>query len=327
MAADYTFTPRWDRLSSGSVLIPERWVPALELELPQYTFWPQFVGQAWGGVQIIQPGGGEGAIFKLRYLQDRTPTTTALTDGSKVPVSTSTGVGLAQGTLQEYGDSESISGFANWLTDVPAQEMQGLAQARHAFQSRNSIIGNVFLATTNQFTCDDATTVTEGSSIYDAGTDGTSVLLPAHVRKIVSSLRRKGVPTFADGYYRCIGKPGNFDAIKGESQIYASAAALGIPGLYATGQVQTYNGVVFIEENGPYALTAWDGTESMSCIFGANGVVGFDNFMRPDLIRFYIDDDNDFGRKMKIGWIAYGGYVRPIDSTTAGRVWKIYHGV
>jgi hypothetical protein len=323
--ADYTFTPRWNRLANGSVLVPERWVPALEQELQQYTFWPQFASQAWGGVQIISEG--QGKIFNIRYIGDATPVTTALSSGTKVGVSDSTKIGNATGTLEEYGTAEAVETFTDWLSDVPAQEMAGIANARHAMQSRNSIIGNVFLNTTCEFTCDDATTVTEGSSIYDAGTDGTAVMLPYHVRTIVSSLRRKGITPFPDGYFRCIGRPGNFDGLKGQAEVYASAASLGINGLYSTGQVMTYNGVLFIEEAGQYALTAWNGTESYSCIFGANAVVGFDNFMRPDLIRYYLDDENDFGRRIKLGWLAYAGYCRPCDTTTNGRVWKIYHGV
>lgn len=324
--ADYSFTPKWDRAANGSVLVPNKYFSAVEPDLPLYGFWSQFVARTWGGVQIS--GAGNGAIFTMRYVQDITPVTTALSAGTKVGISTDTGIGSATGTIAEYGTAYGIENFAAWLSDVDIQGAAGAGLARHAFQSRNSIIGNVFVATSNRFECNGTGTL--GSAVTGtcaAGTDGTHVILPYHVDQIVSTLRRKGIAPYPDGYYRCIGRPGAFASLKSAAQVYSSAASLGIDSLYHQGNLLTYGGVVFIEEMGQYAVTTWNGTASSSCIFGQNAVAGFDNIMRPDLITYYADDQNDFGRSGKVGWVGYAGYCRPVDAGANGRVWRIFHGV
>jgi len=324
--ADYTFTPKWDRLANGSVLTPNKYFSALEPDLPQYGFWSQFVARTWGGVQIS--GAGNGAIFTMRYVQDMTPTTTPLSAGTKVGISTDSGIGSATGTIQEYGTANGIENFAAWLSDVDIQGAAGASLARHAFQSRNSIIGNVFVATSNRYEINGTETV--GSAVTGtcaAGTNGINPILPYHVDYIVSDLRRKGVAPFPDGFYRCIGRPGAFRSLKASAQVYSSAAALGINNLFFQGQLMEFGGVVFIEEMGQYAVTTFNGTESSSVIFGQNAVAGLDNIMRPDLVTFYPDDQNDFGRSGKVGWVGYAGYCRPVDAGANGRVWRIFHGV
>lgn len=326
MAADYTFTPRWDRLANGSVLTPEHWAPHIEMDLPSFSFWPQFLGNTWGPVEVT--GQGRGAIFNVRYISDETPTTTPLSSGTKVPSSTSTKISTASGTIQEYGNSEDIENFTAWLSDVNVRTAVGVATARHAFHSRNSIVGNVFVATSNRYECNGTETL--GSAVTGtvaAGTNGTNKILPYHIEKIVDDLRRKGIAPFPDGYFRCIGRPGSFTGLKNDVKVYGSGADLGIPGLFHTGKLATWGGVLFIEEMGQFPVTTWYGTESSSVIFGANAVIGFDNFNRPDVIRWYPDHDNDFGRNAKIGWIAYGGYCRPVDTGPNGRVWRIFHGL
>lgn len=324
--ADYSFTPKWDRAANGSVLTPDLYFSELERDLPQYSTWTQFVAKTWGGVSIS--GAGNGAIFTMRYVSDMTPTTTALSAGTKIGISADTGIGSATGTIAEYGTAVGIENFAAWLSDVGIQAAAGVGLARHALQSRNSIVGNVFVATTNRYECNGTGTL--GSAVTGAcaaGTDGTHVILPYHIDAIVSDLRRKGVAPYPDGYYRCVGRPGAFRSLKADSQVYSSASSLGISNLYTQGNLQTYGGVLFIEEMGQYAVTTWNGTKSSSVIFGQNAVCGFDNFMRPDLVRYYQDANEDFGRSGKIGWVAYGGYCRPVDAGNNGRVWRIFHGV
>lgn len=325
MAADYTNTPRWSKGSTGSVLVPELWMPELEPELPMYNFWGQFVGETWGNQNIVGPGAGE--IFHVTYVTDKAAKSTPLSEGTEIQIDTSTGVGQASGTIYPYGDAEAIDNFTAWLSNSDLQKASGLALARGAMITRNAVIGAMFTGGLNRFTCDDATTCTEFNGTHAEGTDGTYPILPYHVRSMVSTLRRKGIAPFPDGFYRCIGAPGSFDSLKGSSEHYDSAAELGIPGLFTTGLVQTYNGVVFIEEFGANRVSTYNGTASSSTIFGMNAVVGGDNFLRPDLITYYPDDKNDFGRRTKIGWYALGGYVRPCDGSTNARSWRIFHGV
>lgn len=324
--ADYTFTPRWNRLANGSVLTPDHWAPHIAVDLPSFSFWPQFLGSTWGPVEVT--GQGKGAIFYVRYISDEAPTTTPLTQGTMIAASTSTAIATASGTIKEYGHSEDIENFTAYLSDVNVREMVGVAIARHAMNSRNSLVGSFFTATLNRYECNGTETL--GSAVTGsvaAGTNGTSKILPYHIEKIVDDFRRKGIPPFPDGYFRCVGRPGAFTGLKNDAKVYASAADLGMPNLFHTGQLSTWGGVLFLEEMGQFPTTTWNGTESSSVIFGANPVIGFDNFNRGDLVRWYPDHNNDYGREGKAGWIAYGGYCRPLDTGANGRVWRIFHGL
>ena len=319
--ADYTSSSRFSAAGVGSVLLPEKWLPSLENDLPMLTFWNQFLDDTWGGEDVLNPG--EGKIFKVSYLTDKAVATTPLTAGTKVPTTTQTGLTQTEGTLSEYGDAEGIENFADWASNSDMQSASGVQAGRQALRTRNALIGAAYIASPNYFTIE-GTTAALINETSGTTSDGTSPMLPLHVTDIVSRLRRKGVAPFDDGKFRCIGAPGMFDAIKVNSNHSSDAASLGITGIYLSGEVMIYNSVVFIEEAGPDAVCAY-GTNGTSVIFGKNALVGWDNMFRPDLIRFYGDVENDFGRASKVGWVGYFGAVRPVDASTNARSWGIYH--
>lgn len=315
----YTNSDRFSQGGGGSVLIPEKWLPALEMDLPLLTFWNQFMAETWGGVNVISKG--EGDIFHLSYIQDTAVATTALTEGTPVPETSSTGLAQVSGTLAEYGYSERISGFANWLSNSDLQAASGLATARNAVRTSNALTGSVYLASANDF----AITGTTAALIAENGTTawGTSPILPLHVTALVSNLRRKGIAPFDDGFYRWIGAPGMFDNIKANSQVYSSAASLNKESIYTAGEIMKFNGVIFIEEQGADAVTTY-GTNGKSVLFGKNAVAGYNDFIRPDTVRYYEDDQKDFNRTGKIGWYGRFGAVRPVDGTANARSWVVY---
>ena len=321
----YDVTPRWNGNSNGSVLEATKWLPGIEADIPLFSFWPQFLGKTWGNVEFMKDGAAK--LFKVSYMSDETPTTTPLTAGEPIAVRQSTKLTQATGTLQPYGDAEVVDNFTDFVSDSDLMIASGVAQARGAFLSRNALVGAVFTATTNCFTIDNATTVTKRVADGTVELSGVSPILPYHIKRIVSSMRRMGVPTFSNGLYVCIGAPGAFDYVKDDSTVVTAASNLGLSDLHLLGEVRTYNGALLVEESGPNAVSVYDGTESRSTIFGANAVVGYDTFERDDLIQYYKDANEDFGRAGKIGWSAVAGYVRPVDAATNGRVWNIYHGV
>lgn len=133
-----------------------------------------------------------------------------------------------------------------------------------------------------------------------------------------------GIAPFPDGFYRWVGAPGMFDNLKAQSEVYSQASNLNIEGIYALGDIFKFGGFIFVEEFGPHAVTTYSATVGTTCVFGANAVVGGDDFARPDLIKYYADHEQDFGRKGLIGWVARAGYSRPVDGTANGRIWLVY---
>jgi len=314
----WTPSSRWSAGGTGSVLQPDYWVPAIEEQLPLYYVWSQFLGQTYGGVEISGPGMGR--HFKLTSVGDLTVVSTALTEGTEVPAENSTALSQVTGTLKEYGKAEVIANFADWVSSVDMQAASAISLAKNAMKSRDKLIGDTFLATTNYFACTNGSTIVKNGS----GTLGTAPLNSTHVRKIADELRRMGVEPFEDGLYRWVGTPGMFETLKAE--VANQAAYLGRDSIYAFGQVMVFGGFSFIEEVGSATSTTYGGTGAgTTVVFGRNAVYGYDNFLRPDLITYYADAGQDFGRVGKAGWYAVAGYVRPVDGTANGRVWNVYH--
>lgn len=318
--ADWTASSRWAVSGAGSLIVPDYWVPAIEEQLPLYSIWSQFLGETYGGVQVM--GEGLGLHFKLAAVGDLSMSgTDALTEGTKVAGESSTALSQVVGTLKEYGKAEYIANFTAWMSNVDMQAASAISLAKNAMKTRDILIGKTFTATSNYFTCNGTGTASKGTY---TGTTGTNPIAPAHVKQIASELRRLGVAPFDDGFYRWVGAPGMFDYLKGQSEVYSSAAQLGKDAIYSYGQVLVYGGFVFVEELGATTATKYSATVGTTVVFGKDAVYGYDNFMRPDLLRFYPDDGNDFGRLGKAGWTAVAGYVRPVDEATNSRVWAIY---
>ena len=114
-----------------------------------------------------------------------------------------------------------------------------------------------------------------------------------------------------------------FDSIKANAEVYTSAAELGVSGLYFSGEVTKFGGFLFIEEAGANAVTEY-GTNAKSCVFGQNALAGWDNFINGETVKFYMDDDNDFGRKGKIGWKGLFGASLTVDAAANARSWVVY---
>lgn len=313
----YTNSDRWSVAgTTGSVIIPELWMPGLENDLPLFTFWNQFMAQTVDTVQ------GKGKTIHISYLQDRSANTTALTAGTPISTTSSSGLGQTDVTINQYGYAERIENLQDFLSNSDVRGAAAVQTARGAMIDRNALIGSVFMGGNNYFTVT-GTAAADVNETSGTTAEGTSTLLPAHVRAIKGILNRKGIAPFQDGFYRWVGAPGMFDSIKAQGEVYQSAASLGIEGLYSMGEITKFGGFLFIEEAGANAVTEY-GTNAKSCVFGANAVAGWDNFMRPDLVQWYPDDQNDFGRTGKIGYQALFGASLTVDGTANARAWTVY---
>jgi hypothetical protein len=312
---------RFSNAGVGTLVKPEYWVPAIEMDLPAYSIWSQFLGERYGDVDVF--GQGQGQYFHINVLGDLPlGGTTALASGTKVGAADSSGLTQVTGTINEYGYSEALEAFQAWVANADMQQASAVSMARNAMLTRNYLIGATFIGnTTNYFTCDGTSSASKGTY---TGTRGTNPISPDHVRQIASELRRLGVAPFPDGYYRWVGAPGMFDDLKKQSEVYSSASQLNIEGIYAMGDIFKFGGFLFIEEFGPHAVTTYSATVGTTVVFGNNAVVGGDDFARPDLIRYYSDHEQDFGRKGLIGWVAHAGYTRPVDGAANGRSWLVY---
>jgi hypothetical protein len=145
-----------------------------------------------------------------------------------------------------------------------------------------------------------------------------------------SWLFRHGQEPFDNGKYAFVYSPGAIDALMAQSEVYTSAAELGLPDFFLTGKVRVYQDFMFFEEQGKNRSTTYStsgtlGTHSgISLIICKNAVVGGDEFSNPGLIKYYPDTGDDFGRRGQIGWYAIAGYGRTIATGTDSRIFKVY---
>jgi len=346
VAADYQLTPRWGHDEGGTasfqgtVLTPDRYLDTAIQELPLYAdFWTNFVANNVNGIQVVQAGNG--IHWHLPYLKDESPTVTPLSSEQKIGVGLSTGVGEISGTLYEYGTAESVSGFTDWASAHNLIDMSGAQLFRHAMMSRNAIIGsaicdggnfNSSTGTTNILINSTGTTQVVGSKLI---TGSMTHVKPANARAIYDYLQRLGIPTMPNGLYVWVGPPGFDAAIRAQSEVYQSAANLGFADLYTTGALKTFGGFMFVPEIGATRQTGYGaGTDAnaadigTSFILGLNPIFGGDTFEAQDLIRYYLDNENDFGRQAKVGWHGYAGFKPPFLAGTNSRIWRVFsqHG-
>lgn len=346
MAADYQLTPRWGHdhggtaAFQGTILTPDKYLDVAIQELPLYAdFWTNFVSNNVNGIQVVDAG--QGKYWHLPYLKDESPTVTPLTSESKIGIGKSTGVGEISGTLYEYGTAESVSGFTDYLSMHNLVNLSGAQLFRHAMMSRNAIIGSAICdggnfnsasGTTNVIINATGTTQVVGSK---ALTGSCTHIKPANVRALCSYLQRLGVQPYDSGLYVWVAPPGALSAIKAQTEVYQSAAQLGFSDLYTTGNLMTFGGFMFIEEPGANRQTGYGvGTDctatdiGTSFVLAKNCLYGGDNFERSDLIKYYPDNENDFGRQVKVGWYGLGGYRAPFLDGTNSRIWRVFsqHG-
>lgn len=309
----YSLTDRFSANGNGTVLARTLWHPGIAHEFPMLTFWSQFMSDTFGGERIA----GDGLLFRVSYLNELAVASTPLTQGTPVPIGVGTGIQQVIGTLKEYGEHQMITRFAEWVSgDLDLQTKAAQVAARQALKTRDYLIGaTAHAVTASTFTITGTAAV---KTNYGTTAEGTQSWNMDNAEIMRAALQTMGVPPFADGLYRVVGRPGMFSNIK--SEIMSDAARLALQDVYTHGQVKMYGGFLFIEEAGINNVC----TGSTSLIFGADPIVGWDDFDREDLVVAYPDSGEDGGRAVKVLWRATAGYVVPIAGAANSRVWKVY---
>ena len=322
----YELSDRFSSAGHGTNILPAAYAERLFNTLPSYAvFWEQFLarGEEW---KVF--GAGKGRYWKMAYIEDKDPNATALASGTGIVTSDQTNTGVITGTVEEYGDGEYLENFADWMSNFNEQQASAAQWARHAWMSRNKIIGDTFAGVGDavSFSVQSTGATLQGS----AYTGSTTYIKPQNIRAMRSWLFRHGQSPFDNGKYAFVYSPGAIDALMAQSEVYSSAAELGLPDFFLTGKVRVYQDFMFFEEQGKNRSTKHNTTGTcgtnggMSLIICKNAVVGGDEFSNPGLIKYYPDTGDDFGRRAKIGWYAIGGYGRTIDSGTESRIFKVF---
>ena len=315
----FSLTGVYDSSNSGSVLPVSVWLPKIEQKLQQSDFWGRFLEKTWGGAKVEFPSSGK--VIKVQSRGSLAAASTPLTTTEDISVGSLDDLVNADVTLAEYGNSVNIASFDEFCSNVDMQADAGGLLAENVVLTKSDLVGAAYVASANNFIISDSTT----TGINGTPADGDSQLLAVHVSAIVNHLRTLGVAPMEDGFYRCVGRPGMFEGIMGESGFRTDASNLGLSGPHEAGFIGRYKGILFIDEMGANAKTVASASGTPgghSVIFGRSAVVGWDNFNRKDIMKVASEG---LGRLSRVGWYGYLGLARPVDTATTARSWSIYH--
>jgi len=304
---------------NGTNITPERWIKTYLAQLENHDMWAQFVTYAAGPETFVEKGAGD--TIRVNYFSQMDVPSSSLTQGTLIARGTQT-TSQASLTVVEEGNRLDISGLQAWFVDSPLVQTAVESCVANALQTNDARIGEVFVGATSYFSITGTDSYKEN---LDTGTQGTSLFLPVHARKITQRLRRIGIAPMADGYYHAVGQAGAWEGMMAQTSFADNAARLGQAGPFNKGLVGEFGGIKFHDELGANNSCTWSETVGTSVIFGADPVIGGNDINRPDLITFYPDPDSDAKRLSRVTWYNLQAYAVPLQGTTNARVFKLYH--
>lgn len=140
---------------------------------------------------------GTNTIRFARYA-DLTPDTTPLSEGES-PETQALSIGSDYFTATQYGKTIAVTDLAQLDSPHDLISIASERIARQAAETMDIVVKDVLAAGTNVKYAGDATS--------RATVAQTDVITGALVKKMVATLKAANVPTFADGFYRCILHP------------------------------------------------------------------------------------------------------------------------
>jgi len=140
---------------------------------------------------------GTNTIRFARYA-DLTPDTTPLSEG-ETPETQALSIGSDYFTATQYGKTIAVTDLAQLDSPHDLISIASERIARQAAETMDIVVKDVLAAGSNVKYAGDATSRAEVAQ--------TDVITGALVKKMVATLKAANVPTFADGFYRCILHP------------------------------------------------------------------------------------------------------------------------
>jgi hypothetical protein len=126
----------------------------------------------------------------------------------------------------------------------------------------------------------------------------------AHVKLLSDQMKERNIPVFADGNYRCIGRPSTFRAFKDDLEAIQQYQDQSF-GLILRGEIgRSYEGIRFFEQTA-IASQSWSGAVSDQAFFFGEDTV-MEAIVVPPEIRGKLP--GDYGRDKGVAWYAEEGF-------------------
>lgn len=250
-------------------------------------------------------GYNKGDTFHWDIYSDVTNQGGRLDETQKMP-ETSFTITQGSGTVVEFGNSVPYSGKLDDLSAHPVKQIINKALKNDASKAFEAEARAQFAATKLTVTPASGNSAT-AITLETTGT-ATSVnnlaMSNVHVKLISDQLKERNIPVYADGNYRCIGRPSTFRDFKDDLEAVHSYVSEGFR-MILNGEVgRSYEGIRFFEQT-VIASRGWTNSLSDEAFFFGEDTV-IEAIVCPPEMRGKIPQD--YGRDKGVAWYALEGF-------------------
>jgi len=264
-------------------------------------------------------GYNKGDTFHWNIYSDVTTQGGRLDETQQMP-ETSFSITQGSGTIYEFGNSVPYSGKLDDFSAHPVKQIIHKALKNDASKAFEAEARAQFAATKLTVTPasgNSATAITLETTGTVTATNNLA-MNNTHVKLISDQMKERNIPVYADGNYRCIGRPSTFRGFKNDLEAVHSYVSEGFR-MVLNGEVgRSYEGIRFFEQT-VVASQAWSNAKSDEAFFFGEDTV-IEAIVCPPEIRGKIPQD--YGRDKGVAWYALEGFALVHTVAAQGRIIK-----
>lgn len=303
----------WDTDTAGGYMYSGELSTVLRNQLQPMTRFVQHCDAA----DFSDKGLGKGDQFEWNIYSD-VGTQGGRLDETQAMPETSFTIEQNTGTIREFGNSVPYSGKLDDLSAHPIRTIINKALKNDAVKAFETEAHDQFEL--SQLTVTPASG--NSATAIDFTTNGTPAnvnnlaMNNVHVKLIVDQMKERNIPVYADGNYRCIGRPATFRDFKDDLEAIFQYVDAGYQRILNGEVGRSYEGCRFFEQT-VIANQAWtNGLSDEAFFFGEDTVI--EAIVCPPEIRGKLP--GDYGRDKGIAWYALEGFAISHDTATNARI-------
>lgn len=250
-------------------------------------------------------GYGKGDQFHWNIYSDIATQGGRLAENEKMP-ETSFTVSQGTGTVYEFGNSVPYSSKLDDLSLHPVKQIIHKAlknDANKAFEAEAVAQFRLSPLTVTPASGNSTTAITLETTGTATATNNVA-MNKTHVKLIADQMKERNIPTYADGNYRCLGRPSTFRGLKDDLEAVHSYVDEGFRRVLNGEVGRSYEGIRFFEQT-TVASRAWSNAKSDQAFFFGEDTV-MEAIVCPPEIRGKIP--GDYGRDKGVAWYALEGF-------------------
>lgn len=254
---------RWQTNSAGGFMYSDELSMVLRQALQPMSRFQQHCDAD----DFIDKGYHKGSAFHWNIYSDVGTQGGVLSETAKMP-ETSFTITQGSGTVSEYGNSVPFSGLLDDLSLHPVKQIVKKALKNDANKAFETAARAQFYLTplTVQPTSGTSATAITLETTGTATNVNNLAMNTTHVKLISDQMKERNIPVYADGNYRCIGRPSTFRGFKDGLEAVHSYVPEGFR-MILNGEVgRSYEGIRFFEQTS-IASQAWTNSKSDEAYF------------------------------------------------------------